>query len=76
MFHESCHIPSSIDFKSTVDFIGTFKGTVKKATAVTVRKPVSPHKVRNPKNKRKLEKLNGHAQPPGKKLKHDTSDEN
>lgn len=77
MFHESCHIPSSIDFKSTVDFIGTFKGTVKKSNSSHGQETgLAAQSKKSKKNKRKLEKLNGHAQPPGKKLKHDTSDEN
>ncbi|XP_063541250.1 myb-binding protein 1A-like protein [Cydia strobilella] len=78
MFHESCHIPSNINFKTVLDLVGTFKGTAKCRSIGQTQEPKQNQqskKQNTKKKKRKLEEMNGHVEPAGKKVKKSSESE-
>lgn len=69
-FHESCHIQSSVDFKTLLDFVGLNKSKIisnKPQTSEAQKdKPKMP---KTKKKKRKHEKVNGHEDSQAKRVR-------
>lgn len=74
MFHESCHVETSVDFKSLLATVSSCKGTVKIKKnnlnqIIGSQKQENNNSRKNKKKKRKFEQMNGHAEPQQKKMK-------
>lgn len=72
-YHESCHVASSVDFKTLLDIVGSCKGIKGKAHVhegnAGEKKPKAK---KNKKKKRKLEQVNGHLEPQQKKVRRES----
>ncbi|CAG9104701.1 unnamed protein product [Plutella xylostella] len=81
MFHESCHVESSVDFNSLLAVVGSCKGTVKtkdsnnQTQAAQNGNADKKTKKKNKKKKRKQEESNGHVEPKQKKSRKDSNSE-
>lgn len=73
-FHESCHIESSVNFKSLLDYVVKNKCTViSNKPQVTEVQNDKPKSRKNKKKKRKLDKINGHAETQTKRARKDSN---